>query len=329
MGFTPMAMANPPKPIGTCKILREALTLSTKNVRLILPILLISILSTFLLVLGRYLAFRPLLVDLFLKSTSLSNYKPGSPEFSNLLAAIQKDGKELAAEGVIFFIVAFFIQSLLQITMIHAITTTYSGELLTQKELFLKVKRGLKGPMITQVYAALLNLGYLLILLTLVVVSVFMSQLSIALVILGLFVVLLALVFFPYLATVLSLSAVISVAEEGCYGVGAIGRAVELIKGKKKQAISIILLCSVLEYAIGKARIMAVASCPLSTAAQAAAGFVYAALLTALTLFTLSTITVLYDECKRDHGEVTIGMAGDYAYTILSTADAPVNKELP
>ncbi|XP_010911136.1 uncharacterized protein [Elaeis guineensis] len=329
MGYTPIAMANPPKPISTCKIVREALTLPTRNVRLILPILLISILSSFLLFLGNYLAIQPLHADLVSKLAFLRIYKQRSPEFSNLLAAIQKDFKELAADEFIFLIVAFFIQSLLQITTIHALTTTYSGEPLTLEELLSKVKRGLKGPMITQVYAALLSLGYLLIVLTLAFAPLFMLNVSIAFVILDLFLLLLALLFRIYLATVLLLSAVVSVAAEGCYGVDAIGRAMKLIKGKKKQAILISLLYYLLVGATYAVRRMVVASSPLSTATLVVARFVNVALFTALTLFALSAFVVFYYECKESHGEETIALAGDFKYSSLSTTDAHVAKELP
>ena len=330
MGYAPMAMpGNPPKPISTCKILREALTLPTKNARLILPILLISILSSSLLFLGNYLTIQPLLADLVFKFAFLSNYKQQSPEFSNILASIKKDFKELAADEFMFLIVAFFIKSLLQITTIHALTTTYSGELSTLKGFLSKVKRGLKGPMITQVYAALLNLGYLLIVLTLALAPSFMLNVSIASVILDLFLLLLALLFSIYLATVLSLSTVVSVAEEGCYGVDAIGRATKLIKGKKKQAISITLLYYLLVCAIYAVQRMVVASSPLSTTTQVVGGFVHVALLTALTLFALSAFMLFYHECKKSHEGDTIALTGDFVYSSLSTTDAHVAKELP
>lgn len=328
MGYTAMAMANPPKPLGTFKILREAFTLPTKNLRLIHPILLISLLTSFLLFLGNYLAIRPLLVDLILKSTSLSVSKPNSPEFSNLLATILKDVKELVAKEVIFLIVAFVVWSLLKITMIHATTTTYSGELLTLKELLSRVRRELKGPTITQVYVAVLNMGYLLLVRTFVVVLLFItSGVSIALVLLVLFLSLLAaMVFSLYLTTVLSLSTVISVAEEGCYGVHAIGRAVDLIKGKKKQGTLITLLLAVLAFAIHEAHEMVLVSLPMSTAAQLVAGFVYVSLAVLLMLLDWSAFTVVYYECKRAHGEEAIAMAGCHLYAILPTTTADVGN---
>lgn len=327
MGYTPMA-ANPPKPTGISKILQDALATLTKNVRLILPILLVSILSSFLLFLGDFLTTRPLLVDLILKYVTSRNYKPDSPEFSNLRAAILKDLGELFADQIIFIMAAFFIQSLLQITTIYAITATYSGEFFTLKELLSKVKRGLKGPMITRVYAALINLGYLLILLTLAIVASLLLTVSIEFIILDIVLLLLALIFDIYLATVLQLSVVVSVAEEGCYGVDAIGRAMKLIKAKKKEAILITLLYNVIACAIYVAYNRMVAASAATH--QVVAEFVLFALQTPLAFFVLSAFTVFYYECKKGHGEETIAiMAGDSVYASLPTSDAHVDKEIP
>ncbi|RWW60653.1 hypothetical protein BHE74_00032343, partial [Ensete ventricosum] len=115
----------------------------------------------------------------------------------------------------------------------------------------------------------------------------------------------------------------VSVVEQGCYGVRAVARAMELIKGNKWAGVGIIITANIVAIPIVTVYQTASAFIHLSLWSQLVVGLVYKLAIEVLSLFILAAFTVYYYECRRSHGEVTPpDMIGKAFYTALPTADA-------
>ena len=165
--------------------------------------------------------------------------------------------------------------------------TPLTGKLSTHEDLLRRLRGGgAKGPLITNLYVKLLGLGYLFLFVALASVFFLIARPgSTTLIALGVVVVLLGLLLHLYLVLVWSVSVVVSVAEDGCYGLDAISKAVEVIRGRRRQGVVLVViefLVIGVVYGIHKLAKAHVFHC---TATQIAVGPVYVAGCVLVSLF--------------------------------------------
>ncbi|XP_066373753.1 uncharacterized protein [Miscanthus floridulus] len=284
--------------------LKEGLLLPSQNRRLFAAVFTIIAVSTCLLLLGDDLAVQPLTVEIDLDTKALNSTDPSSPDFLQLSRKTQDDTRALYLTGVACLVFTVIIRSVIEIVVLFAAVATYSGELHTFGSLLGKVKTQLKGPVLTLAFVYALEIAY-------VAVLIFMSSLVMALMILkyfGLFFVgclllLAPFIFLVYFFFVCSLSVVVAVAEPGCHGAGALGRAWRLVKGKRRRAMLLISVTGVLSgfaAALTPVTVYNLAkTCALSnTASGLLLGFLYIILIAAVKLFAACAMTAFYYECK-------------------------------
>ncbi|KAI3754575.1 hypothetical protein L1987_54362 [Smallanthus sonchifolius] len=301
---------------GFLELLKAPLKILSQNGKLMaitatVYLILYSI-SYFLFTLSAY----PFLFDLTFKLISLASARPGTPEFTELLVAIREDaGIFLGIEGaymVLFFFIALFAQT----AVIIIASSYYSGYDLPLKELILKVSKTWTRPFVTSIWIHLLALGYTtFFLLPFLVPSLVLFDRPIILVTVLIFLVILFITLNIYLSVVWSLSVVVSVVEDSS-GFSALGRAKELVKGKRGHGFLLNLFFMFVMVVI------VVLVSKLSPAMPIVAGVIQTLLIGVMGLFQFMAYSGFYFQCKN-------GMKlGGFEYSRIPTAPV-LNEDLP
>ncbi|URE31521.1 hypothetical protein MUK42_13701 [Musa troglodytarum] len=283
-------MAKPCKFLGTSTILWEALRIPFRNPSLILPILILSLVSSSssLLLLGDGLSV------LFLSRPICSRVT----DLFSLLAHVEG----LSIPQWILLALLFVAISLLTTATIHATAMTHAGKHpATPSAVILRTRHAWKGSLVTQICIAILHLCFVLstdpVLLGLAIASNDSKLLTLLLVVVSL----LAVLYYLYVAIVLLLCLVVSAVEDECYGTVAMGRALELISRSRKQGVAIAVLVVVVSSVA--TLVFEVVYAAHSDGSQLLIGFIHICKDVGLNFFILATSTVLYYECKKCRGE--------------------------
>ncbi|CAL4924015.1 unnamed protein product [Urochloa decumbens] len=280
--------------------LKEGLLLPTHNRRLFAAVFAITVASTYVLLLGNYLALQPLTDEIRIDTNALNSTDPSSPEFLRLIQEIQDDTRDLLIASAAYLLVAVMVGWVIKIAVLFAAVTTYSDEMHTFASLLGRVKAHLKGPLLTLAFVSALGIAYVALvtamggLLAFLVVKQYL-----ALVFIGALLVVVASIFLVYFSFVCSLSIVVAVAEPGCHGAGAVGRAWRMMKGKLLRAVLFVVVTVVLSAALWPVYNLAKTCAASNVAAGLLLGFLYAVLMAAVQVFGVCAMTAFYYECKR------------------------------
>ncbi|KAK6248132.1 hypothetical protein QUC31_019697 [Theobroma cacao] len=237
---------------------------------------------------------------------------------------MQKDVKIYVGVEWIFLLIIAVASSFLAISTTHASALIHGGKKISFKDLVLRTARSLKRPFVTCFYITLFGLSdiflCLVTLLPLVLIlgsevtsSVFAILLSIS-----------AMVFYTYLSVVWNLSLLISVLEEP-FGIEALGKAAQTVKGMKLQGFILNLLLTILP--------LILLQCLRSIMLKQSV-----AILIVITLLLLNSIwmvrmfghtsyTVLHYQCKKTDGE-EVELQADMEYTKIPTVPL-ISENIP
>nr|BAJ99529.1 predicted protein [Hordeum vulgare subsp. vulgare] len=300
--------------------LKEGVLLPTRSRGLFIAVGAIVIASTTVLLLGSDLAVQPLADEIQLDVKALNSTDPGSPDYAKLVQEIQNDAKELLLEGAGYLLFAVVISSAVRILLLFATVLTYSGEQRTTFRVLLgKAKAQLKGPLLTLAFVYVLEIVYIVFLALMgALLVVLMKKQHFVLLILASLLVLSAAISFVYFCFVCSLSVVVAVAEPGCHGAAALGRACRLAKGKKWQVVLYIAVTGALAAVLSPVHTLARTCAGNSVALGLLLGFVYAVLMALLQLFALCAMTAFYYE-RRENMD---GQLGATRYAKLSSEES-------
>jgi len=281
--------------------LKEGLLLPAQNRRLFAAVFAIIIASTSLLLLGQFLAVKPLLDEISIDTKALNSTDPRSPDFVHLIQEIQVDTRDLMITSAVYLLVSLIIGSVIRIIVLFAAVATYSGELHTIASLLGKAKAQLKGPILTLAFVYALEIAYLVLVVGLVAMAGLLSYLMIKqyfALLLVCALVIIASIFAVYFSFICSLSIVVAVAEPGCHGAGAVGRAWRLMKGKLLRAVLFIFVTFGLAAACWPVYTLA-KTCAISNMTLGLLlGLLYTSLMAALQVFAFCAMTAFYYECK-------------------------------
>ncbi|PKU66539.1 uncharacterized protein LOC110106881 [Dendrobium catenatum] len=309
-----MAMSKIFKLSSTFKILWEALSIFTKNVRSLLPIMLVKLLFSSLFFLLNYLSIIPILTELTSSFVSLSIFDAKSPEYSSVLFTIRKDVREITTIGSILLVSSFIVSSFITMTIIHVISMAYSEKKQTPQEVFSFIKKSWKGPMLTQLCASIVSIAVGFIILVIVISFIMVSIGSFGYTAVAVLLAILAIPLYLYFALICSLSIVISVVEEECYGIAAFGRSVELTKGRRQSGILIMFVIAVSSGIISTAYNFSMLYASSKTFVALVIGFCYVAMLVMMTILVQVINTVIYYEWKS-WGKELLDVEGGLGYT--------------
>ncbi|KAJ1258855.1 hypothetical protein BS78_10G107500 [Paspalum vaginatum] len=301
------------------KFLKEALFLPTHNPRLFAAVFSIIVTSSSLLLLGNFLAVQHLTDETRLDIEALNsstNPRSQTQENHHLLQEIQADTRRILLTGAAYLLLAVIIGSAIQVIVLSAAVTTYSGELRTFGSLLGKVRRQLKGPLLTLAFVYALETAYVVVLAATAGLFYVMLKQHIVLLFVVSLLLVVASLFLIYFSILCSVAVVVAVAEPGCHGAGAVGRARRLTKGKLRRAMLLIFVTSLLNASIFPVYGHAKSSVLSNMASGWLLGFVYTVLMAAVRLFADCAMTVFYYECKGSNNE-----ASATEYAMVSTKE--------
>uniref|UniRef100_A0ACD5YI08 Uncharacterized protein n=1 Tax=Avena sativa TaxID=4498 RepID=A0ACD5YI08_AVESA len=301
--------------------LKEGLLLPSRNRRLFTAVFALILASTVLLVLGNDLAIRPLGDKIQLDIKAINTTEPGSPDFAKHLQEIQNDTKEVLLVGAGYLLFSVVVGSAVWIVVLFAAVSTYSDEqrAITFGAVLGQAKAQIKGPLLTLAFVYVLETVYVVLLVAMAVpIGVFMAMQYFVAFRVAWLLVLAAAVCFVYFSFLCSFSVVVAVAEPGCHGAAALGKAWRLVKGKRRQVALYAAATGVLTAAVSPVRTLAKTCAGNSVALGLLLGFVYAVLLTLVQLFAVCTMTAFYYE-RREDIDSQMGATG---YAKLSTEEA-------
>ncbi|CAI9298210.1 unnamed protein product [Lactuca saligna] len=305
------------------EFLKKWIMIMSKNGKLMAIVTSIYIIIASLFSVLNISTAKPIIFDIVTKSMMLPSQDPQGLVFAHVQNTIQKEfkiflGIELA------FIVGLFITSLIaQNAIILLIGAAHKDEKISHIDLILRMPQPLKRTFITSFHVTLLRIGFLYIGFFFVIVLMTMTSGNkiVSKLILWTLVVLVVSMYL-YFSVVWVLSMVVSVLEE-CSGIEALGRAGRLVKGMKLQGFLLNLLLNLLSYVIFHflSKMMMVKQ-PLT---QAILVFFLVGFMCSITMFTFQAYTVLYFECKMNHGE-EIELHGSVEYSKIPRV--PLGEEL-
>ncbi|XP_074569137.1 uncharacterized protein LOC141825652 [Curcuma longa] len=316
-----MAHLSAPSRSSTCTILKEAISLFAKNPRVLSSLFLISLFAGYLLFSALKFSTFSLLADVARISAALATTDPGSPAYSELLAALLRDTKELLSVELVYLVVGSAITYTLTVVNICALAAAQAGKQQeTLREVLRDAKPSLAGALLTQLLVAVLNFGYIFVVAMAVMTIYYLSDRSVWWLALAAALGVAAAAWWMYLMAIFPLSVVVSVVEQGTRGWKAISRAAELIKGSKWQGVGIVVVLSVVGVAVTLAQTAVTRRLHLGLWGQLCVGLGSLAVTKVVSFVEWGAFVVLHSGCKRRHGEEA-AVAGKLGYVSVPTAD--------
>ncbi|KAL7591471.1 hypothetical protein Lser_V15G33356 [Lactuca serriola] len=291
--------------LGFFEIIRESFTTTRRNGKVLGPILLLVFVSYSLLDFAQKYLLAPVIKDFVLQ---LAKYPNMVQDFSYNIDQTNYAGALTDVREIILVkLLIMAISSIISITFFVAIVSSsyeaYTDKLLDPKNLNLILIKSWKRPLVTSFYMILLTLGIVFLYLISMTITTILAANSWVLFSLGAITLSIPVCYF-YMASLWIVSMVVSVLEEGFSGVKAIGRAADLIKGKRLKA-SLILVRFVVAY--GVVHQMAnylLANIELSRSTLLAITIPFSnGFFSLWQLFMLVAYTVFYHEMKTSHDE--------------------------
>ncbi|PIA58870.1 hypothetical protein AQUCO_00400015v1 [Aquilegia coerulea] len=195
--------------------------------------------------------------------------------------------KQLYIDTMVFFLCISIISFSSMVTTIYVSAVSYLERKLEFKDI-LKFKKMWIRPVVTWFYFTLMCAGFFLLVSPLFLLLI-PTKGSIIVLAIGIVLVLLAICLYMYLALVWMLSIVISVLED-CYGLQALGKSAELLKGRKVVGL---VLTFVLMILIG-------VNVFVTKLFNVVSAMNFAVL---VKMLSMMIYTLFYFDCKQSHGE--------------------------
>jgi len=294
--------------------LKEGLLLPSHNRRLFAAVFTVIAASTCLLLLGNDLAVQPLRDQLDQDKKALHSADPRTSSLADILQLIQKtknDARALVLTSAAYSLFGAITKSAIQVVVVFAAVATYSGDkLLTFGSLLGKVKAQLKGPVLTLAFVYALEIAYVALLAAMSALLMFLKiKKYLGLLAVASLLFLVAVVFLLYFSFLCSMSVVVAVAEPGCHGAGALGRAWRLMKGKHRRAMLFVFVTALLAVALTLIYTLAKRCAVTDMGEGLLLGFLYSIFMSAVQLFAACAMAAFYYECK---GSTTEASAVEY-----------------
>lgn len=299
--------------MGVFGILREALKIPQRNGKLLFYIALLFIVSSSLMFLGNHFTINPVLADVLVKSSLLRDQDHRNSMYMKLKSSIKNDIVLLLGEGSIYIAASCVLSVFTTAAITYASAASYTGKNLNLSELLSKIGSTWKRVVITWLFIILFSIGFVALALTFAGVTTVLAGVSVASATIGALVgVLLLLLLVLYLGLISKMGLAASILEEGIYGMGAIGKAEELIKGRKKDGIFLSFVLTLISMVI------VIFGSRSGDANHIGIGLVLIGISSLYDLFVSVAYTIFYFECKKELGEKIEIEVGN-GYNLVST----------
>ncbi|CAO2149174.1 unnamed protein product [Urochloa humidicola] len=274
--------------------LKEGLLLPSQNRRLFAAVFAIYIASYSLFLVAYEIGYQPIALKVLRDIYTLINTDRRSPVYGYLFQKLHNDNHKLLHASAAYLLLVVVVGSVIQLITVFAAVTTYSGEVHSFGTLLGKAKAQVKGPVLTLAFVYALEITAATLLSCLAALLIFFAfNRYFGLLLVGSLVVLVGYTFYFCLCFVCSLGVVVSVAEPGHCGAGAVGRAWQLVKGGQRCAMLLMTVTGVLA-AVFSPFYWLTKICPVALLL----GFLYSVLMAAVDLFGVCALTAYYYECK-------------------------------
>ncbi|PIA58871.1 hypothetical protein AQUCO_00400016v1 [Aquilegia coerulea] len=284
-------------------ILREVCKLPRRNKKIYFFIFLSTSILHFLLILAIIYSLASVFNDISITSTD-----PTSLD----------DPKQLFKFILIEVVIILLMSAILFYTMmttVYVSAMSYLERDLKLKDLFKKIKKIWIRPMVTGFYSTLISTGFLVLVVPLFLLVILMKG-SLVVIMFGIVLVPLVIYLNMYLALVWMLSIVTSVLED-CYGLQAIGKGAQLLKGRKVVGF---VLNFVLMILFGVSVLLSIMNMNIQSVTVklliSLCGMNFAIL---VKILSMMIYTVFYFDCKQSHGEDVVVEENMGYYTKVST----------
>ncbi|PWA75664.1 hypothetical protein CTI12_AA240200 [Artemisia annua] len=292
--------------LGFVGIIKESFKTACRNRKLLVPTLLLVFLTSSQLDFAQKYVLAPVFGNFLLQLGELPNMVQDF--IYSIDHHIYDDAHDDLCEILLVKLLLMAIFSI--ITLVFLIVTisstyeAYTAKVLGPKDIILKMKKSWKSPIVTSFYMTLLSLGLAFLYTISIPVWYNLAVHSWAggLMFLGAITLSIPVCYF-YLATLWTVSLIVSVLEDGIGGLTAIGRAAQLIKGKRLQASLMMVL-----FSIAYALIVLIANFLRSYNRSMSAEMLITIPFTngfycLLKLFMFVVYTIFYHELKTSHDE--------------------------
>ncbi|KAI3496138.1 hypothetical protein L1887_38491 [Cichorium endivia] len=290
--------------LGFFGIINESFKTTRRNAKVLGPTLVLVFFSFSFLDFAQTYLLSPFVKDFVLQLAKHMNMVQG---FSYTVDKTIYDGAlEDVRVIVLIKLTCLISYSITTLTLLmHMVLTSsaaYTAKVLDIKDINVVFMKSLKRVLVTSFCISLLTLGIVCLYLISITITTIFTVNSWALLLFGVITLSIP-VCYVYVSTLWMVSMVVSVIEECIGGFKAIGRATELIEGKRLQA-SLIMALFAIAYGVVHLIDIALSSNNLSMSTQLAIRIPFTnGLLTLLTLFMFAVYTIFYHELKTCHDE--------------------------
>ncbi|XP_062192023.1 uncharacterized protein LOC133895606 [Phragmites australis] len=310
------------QPPGFFAFLGHGALLPARNRGLFLPLLVLTAALAAALLLSNSLAVQPLAAAVLLDADAISRADPASAVYRELIRSLQGDVRRLLLTVGSCLLAAVVAGSAIKIATVFAAVAAFSGaeRRATVATALGTAKGNIWGPVLTIAFGYVLELACAGAILAMALLMVILLDYSLLLLFLDALLVFLASLFLVYLTVVCAVAVVVSAAEPGRRGAGAVSRAWRLMRGRGAQAALYVVATCALGAAVSPVYTLALRWWPRSAASGVAAGVAYVLLLGAVEVFSVAAVTAYYFECRESKQEEEEIMAG-HRYTKLPNGD--------
>ncbi|XP_076904356.1 uncharacterized protein LOC143559767 [Bidens hawaiensis] len=290
--------------LGFFGIIKESIKTTSRNGKLLVPILLFVFLSFSQLDFAQKYILAPVTKDLvsqYAKHPNMVHDFTYNIDQTTYVGALN-DVREILLVKISFMAIFSVITLVFLVATVSSTSEAYTAKVLGTKDIFLKIKKSWKRPIVTSFYMTLLSLGIALFYMISIGITSVLAVNSWAALFFGAITLSIPVCYF-YVATLWMVSSIVSVLEDDFSGLKAIGRAAELMKGKRLQASLMMILFAI---AYGFVVLMAnfLTSYNRSFSAELAIRIPFTnGLYCLLKLFMFVVFTVYYHEWKTIHDQ--------------------------
>ncbi|XP_015081187.2 uncharacterized protein LOC107024716 [Solanum pennellii] len=283
---------------GFVRILKESIQLIPKNGKIMGLITIFYLLFTSIFFLFFKFTSDSLLRDIFIKESFIPISSINGSSLSNLLSSINKNLKLVLAIDFSLIFSYLFISIFSTNTIILISSISYYNETLNFKDLGIKILKSCKRLIFTMFYTTIIVIGYFFFCFSMATPFLATSNLyDFSMVIIF---AIIAYIIYLYLSIVWVMALVVSIVEEGNYGVMALGKARKIIKGNEMKGFILNIVFNLLALIIFWGTQIIIKKWSVN---KKNSMFILVSGSCLLKVFELVNYTVLYFNCKKEKGE--------------------------
>lgn len=309
-------------------ILKEAIQLLPKNGKLMVLVAIFSVLLSLITYVAFGISVIGLTHDMASAAKSLvpdpSSFDPSDPSSYTIDPSKLQDQIDhmkqillvLYAVEIAFMFIFLIVSFATTMATILIAAVSRVGNTLTMKDLFSRIARTWTKPFLTSIYVTMHAFGFL------VIIGLFAAPVviypNVVTILIAISFAIVAFLFYLYLMVIWALAIVVSVVEEGCNGMVAMGKASELVKGQRLKGymlnLSFSLISLIMYLAIYQVIIRVKWPALSEICGLSVVGFSFL-----LKMLQVVAYTVFYFHCKKQHGEEPEIDIGVVKYELLPT----------